>query len=306
MKKASVAIKDLEMHVKKLPSLKNEYIKALKDEYFKKVISKIDMPEVELMKYTSKFEECASELKNCHDCKNLFECRNAVEGFIFTPSKESNNIIFSYVACKHKQKQLKDNYYQDNVYVIEVPKEIRNASMINIYRRDTKRAEVLCWLDDYYKDYIQGNIGKGLYLSGNFGCGKTYLIAALFNELAKKKIRSAIIYWPEYLRDLKASFTENFTEKFEYIEKVPLLLIDDIGAENTTAWSRDEILGPILQYRMQEELPTFFTSNLNIEDLEQHFSIYNGNTEVVKARRIIERINQLADCMEMISKNRRE
>lgn len=56
---------------------------------------------------------------------------------------------------------------------------------------------------------------------------------------------------------------------------------------------------------MQEQLPTFFTSNLNIDDLEKHFSTCKGNVEVVKARRIIERIKQLAECKEMISKNRR-
>ena len=33
-----------------------------------------------------------------------------------------------------------------------------------------------------------------------------------------------------------------------------LLLIDDLGAEGVTSWSRDEILGTILQYRMQEHL----------------------------------------------------
>lgn len=72
---------------------------------------------------------------------------------------------------------------------------------------------------------------KDLYLYGNFGCGKTYLIAAMFNELAKKGYKSAIIFWPEFLRNLKTSFTTDFKEKFEHIKKVPLLLIDDIGAE---------------------------------------------------------------------------
>ena len=72
----------------------------------------------------------------------------------------------------------------------------------------------------------------------------------------------------EFLRSLKASFNSSieYQERFEYIKKVPLLLIDDIGAEKLTDWARDEILGTILQYRMQQQLPTFFTSNL-IESL---------------------------------------
>ena len=79
-------------------------------------------------------------------------------------------------------------------------------------------------------------------------------------------------------------------KKFEYIKKIPLLLIDDIGAENVTNWSRDEVLGTILQYRMEENLPTLFTSNLTIEELETHLSTTNKDIDKVKARRIMERI----------------
>ena len=82
-------------------------------------------------------------------------------------------------------------------------------------------------------------------------------------------------------------------------------MLDDIGAENTTAWSRDEVLGPILQYRMEEDLPTFFTSNLTLKELESALSITNNGIEKVKAKRIVERIKQLTVFLELISKNRR-
>ena len=153
--------------------------------------------------------------------------------------------------------------------------------------------------------YLKNKSGKGLYLSGSFGSGKTYLIAALFNELAKKNISSALVYYPELLRSLKSSFGSDYEERFDFIKTVPLLLLDDIGAENTTAWSRDEVLGPILQYRMEEELPTFFTSNLSLKELENALSITSNGSEKVKAKRIIERIKQLTVPLELISKNRR-
>ena len=89
-------------------------------------------------------------------------------------------------------------------------------------------------------------------------------------------------------------------------QTVDLLLIDDIGAEKVTEWGRDEILGTILQYRMNNNLPTFLTSNLNITELETHLSISSSGMDKVKARRIIERIKQLTDDIEMISENRRK
>ena len=98
-------------------------------------------------------------------------------------------------------------------------------------KKDKKRHETILWLTKFLNNYEKDNHLKGLYLSGNFGCGKTYLISALFNDLARKNIKSAIIFWPEFLRDLKASFDTDFKEKFEIIKNSPLLLIDDIGAE---------------------------------------------------------------------------
>ena len=83
------------------------------------------------------------------------------------------------------------------------------------------------------------------------------------------------------------------------------MLLDDIGAENCSAWARDEVLGPILQYRMESHLPTFFTSNLTIEELETSLAATATGVDKVKARRIIERIKQLTVTIELVSENRR-
>ena len=97
-----------------------------------------------------------------------------------------------------------------------------------------------------------------------------------------------------------------FEEQFDYAKTADLLLLDDIGAENITPWSRDEILFSILQYRMDEKLPTFFTSNLTLEELEIHLSIQNGKVDKLKSNRIIERIKYMCDEIKLISNNYRK
>ena len=169
-----------------------------------------------------------------------------------------------------------------------------------------KRVQLIKWLKNFYDEYP--NSKKGLYLHGSFGSGKTYLVAALLNELAKKNYKTVIMYYPEMLSRLKSTFdstVESYNEVFDKIKTCDILLIDDIGAETVTNWSRDEILGTILQYRMEHELSTFLTSNLTIEELETHLSLVKNNMDKVKARRIIERIKQLTTDMELISVNRR-
>lgn len=299
-------IKELvKLNSKIMYNLEKNYQEAQNNEDFNNLVSKIKLPKEKLMKYTSILEECSLEYKHCLNCTSIVECQNKINGYCYLPKIVDNNLEFNYQPCKYQKKLNEDKKYLKNVYLFDIPKEIKEARIKNIYKDDKNRYETIKWITSFIKNYEQNKYQKGLFLYGNFGCGKTYLIAAMFNELAYKNVKSAIIFWPEFLRDLKSSFSSDFKEKFEYVKKVPLLLIDDIGAESTTSWSRDEIFCPLIQYRMQEGLPTFFTSNLDINMLEEHFSVTKDKVDNIKARRIIERINQMTDKIEMVSRNLR-
>ena len=227
---------------------------------FKKYAYSFKIPEETLMKYTSSLEDGFLEYQNCKNCKSLDSCPNKVKGFCYTPVKDGNLINFSYEACEKKRKDLEKNQYKENLELFELNEEIKDASFKGIYKDDKARIPIIQYFKQFIDDYKEGKKPKGIYLYGSFGSGKTYLIAALFNEMAKKGIRSIMIYFPDFLRSLKSSFQTNYNEQYEHIKRIPLLLLDDIGAENVSNWSRDEVLGTILQYRMENHLPTFFTS----------------------------------------------
>lgn len=297
----------LKVNKNNLNLLKVNYAKALEDDTFKNLVDSLELASEKKMKYTTRLQEASLEINNCSNCSSLLSCKNSVKGFCLTPKVTNNSLNFSYQKCSYQEKNEKVNKYLNNIYYYEVPIVLKTASFKNIYKDDAKRLEIIKKIKAFYDNYKKGNSVKGIYLNGNFGSGKSYLIGALFNELAKLDYQSAIIYFPEFLRSLKASFNSSieYQERFEYIKKVPLLLIDDIGAEKLTDWARDEILGSILQYRMDFNLPTFFTSNLTINELENHLQLTNGVTDKVKARRIIERIKYLTDEITLISINRR-
>ena len=285
--------------------MKSYYGEALGNIDFKAYVDNLDVSDDILIKYTSSIEDAVKEKKACKDCPGLKNCPNTLKGHVYTALKDNNGLNFSYIPCNKLIKEENTYAYKKNITCFDLPKEISEASFTKAYRDDNKRLPIFKYFKEFMDSYLKDKKGKGLYLSGSFGSGKTYLVAALFNELAKKNISSALVYYPELLRSLKSSFGSDYEEKFDFIKTVPLLLLDDIGAENTTSWSRDEVLGPILQYRMEEELPTFFTSNLTLSELEASLSITNSGTEKVKAKRIIERIKQLTVPLELISKNRR-
>lgn len=279
---------------------------------FRELIDNLDIKQDKLYKHTSSLENSSMEFENCMTCKGLNYCKNELNGYCNLPEVDGEDITFTYKVCKYKKRELEKNKYKQNLNLFDMPKTLKEAKIKDIYTDDVSRADAIKYILNFLKNYKKDDAIKGMYLHGNFGCGKTYLIATLFNELAKKGEKSAIIYFPEFLRSLKVSMLSreqeeiSFGDKYEYVKRIPFLLIDDLGAENVTSWGRDEILGTLLQYRMTEELPTFFTSNLTIEELESHLAISSKKEEKVKARRIIERIKSLTVNIEIIGKSRRE
>jgi primosomal protein DnaI len=277
------------------------YEEAIKKPEFMAIVKKANLSNDEVRKNVTKIEDTILELKNCQNCKGLYMCKNSLEGHIIFPETRENKLVFSYTPCRFQKKALEA---KENKNTGE--KEINNARMKDIDVTDKNRIKLIKWLKNFYDNYDPYKNMKGLYLHGSFGSGKTYLIAALLNELKiKKNAEMEIVYYPELLRSLKDDFSV-MEDKITYLENVNLLLIDDIGAEKVTSWGRDEILGTILQYRMNNFLPTFLTSNLNIIELETHLSITKESEDVVKARRIIERIKQLTEDIELVSINRRK
>ena len=190
--------------------------------------------------------------------------------------------------------------------LINFPSSLKNVSFLDVYRDDVQRLTVLKRMIEFVNDYP--NNLKGLYLYGDFGVGKSFMVAALAHDLSEKRgVSSTLLHYPSFVIDVKNAIGDgNVKTLVDEIKLSEVLILDDIGAEQSTAWVRDEILQVILQYRMQEDLPTFFTSNFDFEDLELHFAKgKHGNDETWEARRVMERIRYLAEETRLEGVNRR-
>lgn len=256
-----------------------------------------------------KLHEFISQSTECCGCDNTEHCTNYLKGFLPTLRVVRNSIEMDYVRCEQKIREEERRDVANMIASMHMPKDVLQATIHDLSIDDESRVAIAQKAAQFVK--ITKETGqlpaKGFYLYGKFGVGKSFVLGALANELASIKIRSVVVFVPEFLREMKNAIGDNtLNEKIDYIKKAPVLMLDDLGAETMTAWTRDEILGTIFHYRMAEQLPTFITSNFNYEELEHHLAqSQKGDIEVVKAGRIMERIKALTVPIEMRGKNRR-
>ena len=200
----------------------------------------------------------------------------------------------------------KEAAIKNRLKLINLPASLKKVSFADVDADDEKRFTVFQRLVEFSEAYP--HVRKGLYLYGDFGVGKSFMVAALAHDLSEKRgVSSTLLHYPSFVIDVKNAIGDgNVKTLVDEIKLSEVLILDDIGAEQSTAWVRDEILQVILQYRMQENLSTFFTSNFNFEELEQHFAKgKHGNDETWEARRVMERIRYLAEETRLEGVNRR-
>ncbi len=101
-----------------------------------------------------------------------------------------------------------------------------------------------------------------LVLTGDYGCGKTHLAAAIANQQARSGDPPLFIMVPDLLDHLRATFSPSspvtFDRRFEEIRTAPLLILDDLGTQSMTPWVREK-LAQLFNYRYDAMLPTVIT-----------------------------------------------
>ena len=135
------------------------------------------------------------------------------------------------------------------------------------------KAKEICqqWAKNYKENLISG---KGLFLTGSVGTGKTHLIAAIIDYIARIKKRTNL-NWIIYstatslLNEIRVSYNENkFENTINNFKKCDLLIIDDLGAEKTTDWVLD-IFFEIIDFRYSEMKPVIIATNLTDTEIKQ-------------------------------------
>ncbi len=114
--------------------------------------------------------------------------------------------------------------------------------------------------------------GGWLVIMGAHGCGKTHLAAAIANTSLRRGRSVFFAVVPDLLDHLRASFAPNaetgYDEIFDQVRNVELLVLDDLGAHNSSPWAEEKLF-QIINYRTVSRLPTVVTTDLRPDGIQQ-------------------------------------
>lgn len=158
----------------------------------------------------------------------------------------------------------------------------------------TSRIALFSTLEKFSNDYYKNGFCKGLYLYGKCGTGKSLLLYKFAQGLVAKGTKVLFAYYPDLVRRFQSSFGSIENEELILkLKTADILILDDIGREANSPYIRDSILGPILQYRCDSNLPMFMTSNRDFNLIAKHLSETSGVIDNIKAEGLISRLKYL-------------
>jgi len=123
-----------------------------------------------------------------------------------------------------------------------------------------------------------------LLLEGKYGSGKTHLAAAIANYAVNHGVPTLFITVPDLLDSLRFAYADpetTFEQRFDEIRRADLLILDDFGTQNATAWAQEKLF-QIINYRYINKLATVITTNLMLDEIEGRIRSRLQDDEFVK------------------------
>ena len=175
--------------------------------------------------------------------------------------------------------------------------------------QDLYNAKAYAYIKRFIDAYAQGQYSKGMWLVGAMGIGKTHLMGAFTNRLVAKNISVRFLSMNQLIKDCHEKIKYNSADLDGFLRNIKtnseVLIFDDLGTEPITNWSLKTVIYDIFDYRMNNKLPTFVTSNLSIMDYINQ--VRQGKDVIpMDATRLEERLTKLMTEVQMGGNNRRK
>lgn len=123
---------------------------------------------------------------------------------------------------------------------------------------------------DRWEDMKRDNMG--ILFFGSKGTGKSFYASCIVNALRDRKIVACMTTTANLMTMLSAW---DKTETMDAISRVPLLVLDDLGAERDTSYSA-EMMYNVVNTRYAAQKPTIITTNLDLAEMQAETDLWRA------------------------------
>ncbi|WP_296878571.1 primosomal protein DnaI [Thomasclavelia sp.] len=275
----------------------NSINELLSDHNIIKVLKQYNLTREDIEENWIEFLDYQEDLNYCKGCRSLKSCPKISKGMVRCFNYENEQITLSLQPCVYGKAYYADQKIISSILLKNVSDRIllTKPSDLTIKNDPESNGKAVIKI---LSDYIKKPQTKGIYLFGTGGSGKSTLMGFLIRCLVTGGNKCGFIHFPTFLMDIKASFgNEGVNNSIELMKNLDYLVIDDVGGENVTSWSRDEILSAVIAYRLQNQKTTFFTSEYSFEKLKKIYMLKAGDKENVE--RLISRMKAISMPVEL-------
>ncbi len=239
----------------------------------------------------TKIYDFAVDMQNCKNCPGLNKCNKEPKHLVSSVTFNKGIVDRTIVPCK---KYLEFTNFKKRFVTFDASEEWMNntiyADVSNV--RSKKKLTIL----KEYTDVIKGNSSKWMFIKGGIATGKSFYAATLCVDAARAGTFEKICFIdvPSRFKELSDfAFTKNpqFDEDMEKYKTANMLVFDDFGNEFKSDFVRDNILYPILSYRVKNKLFTIITSNYSMDECASMYQTTNASKPK------IEQIKQMLKLM---------
>lgn len=288
------------------------------DEYDKIIERELNIikQDTEMRKFISDRADIITKemtIKGLNVIREYMRRRNENGAFIPRLRIYGNNFNIDNVPNPQYVEKEKREYWKSLLDLKGLSKENRMADIAD-YELTSERIGVYNEVLGIIENFDLNKKQHGLWIQGDLGIGKTYLMSAMAKELNKKGASVTMVELGEFIETYKSNFGKNEDKQQKILNNLifaDVLIIDDIGAEHTTEWAIDQIIYPIINKRYKSEKLTFFTSNLTKLDYAKRLispakQVKSDKDTKETAKRALTRIDGLTKEIQTSGNNRRE
>jgi len=218
----------------------------------------------------------------CERCGNTYDYYKFSNGQEFRHGCDCSMISAGKEAeQQRKQKYLNRIFNQSNVNA-----SLRDATVNSYQPQNEHQIQAKNTAIEYVKTFSLDK-PKSLILQGSYGTGKSHLAYAIAKAIKQQGYSVAFMHIPMLMERIKATYNRNATETtdelVQLLSSIDLLVLDDVGVENTEHTLNK--LFSIVDNRVGKN--NIFTTNFSDKELNQNMNWQRINSRMKQNARTV-------------------